>query len=536
MNQSNIGVSSRAGSPHQAPAILGLALALCLLAGCSAPVSVRTVKPAAPSEQVSAKSPLDGLLDQARNASARLERGENAALADYNFAVARLVETLEETGADPWSAPLALSGSGGMKTMRAHAPAGVTPIPSRLIPADTLSFRGKSAEHRATVAGVGAPLVAVTSFEGLGHKEFRKSLPLRNLTALVRFEGSRASLDLIDPYQVENVHFAGKRRRLGADFGAALMLGMSKARIDKLGFVRLLRPSKYDDTEILNFVQPYDPERIPVLFVHGLMSTPATWAKMYFSLIEDPAIRRRYQFWVYSYPSGYPYPHSAAQLREELDDVGREFPDHRDLVIIGHSMGGVISRLMVINPGDSIWRKAFGSPPEETDISGKSRDLLEAAAVFNHREEIDRAIFIAAPHKGSDLAANKIGQFGARLVKLPGTMATLRDSMAAAVSGDRAKAMLQRAPTSIDTLSPDNFFVRAAGGLPIVPGIPHHTIAGDRGKGDAPDSSDGLVPYWSSHIDTAASEKIVPSSHGAHEHPEGIEEVRRILLLHLRNR
>ena len=90
------------------------------------------------------------------------------------------------------------------------------------------------------------------------------------------------------------------------------MLGMSKARVDKLGLVRLLLPSRYNDTANLNFIQPYDPKRIPVLFVHGLDSTPATFAPMYFKLLQDPEIRKNYQFWVFSYPSGYPYPYSAS--------------------------------------------------------------------------------------------------------------------------------------------------------------------------------------------------------------------------------
>ena len=144
------------------------------------------------------------------------------------------------------------------------------------------------------------------------------------------------------------------------------MLGMSKTRVDKLGLARLLRPSRYNDTANLNFMQPYDPKRIPVLFVHGLDSTPATFAPMYFKLLQDPEIRENYQFWVFSYPSGYPYPYSASLLRRELDEVKRDYPGHKNMVIVGHSMGSLISRLMVTDAGDKLWVRAFGHKPSET--------------------------------------------------------------------------------------------------------------------------------------------------------------------------
>ena len=244
---------------------------------------------------------------------------------------------------------------------------------------------------------------------------------------------------------------------------------------------------------------------------------------------QDPVIRKNYQFWVFSYPSGYPYPYSASLLRKELDGVNRAFPDHKEMVIIGHSMGGMISRLMVTDAGDKIWRDMFGKPPAETKIYGSSRQLLEDALVFHQRKEIDTAIFIASPHRGSELSNNFIGRTFSRLVHMPTFLTDARNAFASVLTADAASLKLDRAPNSIDTLSPNNRFVREVNKLPLAPGITYHSIMGDRGKGDTPDSSDGVVPYWSSHLNGAASEKIVPSGHSAHENPEGIQEVRRIL-------
>lgn len=95
---------------------------------------------------------------------------------------------------------------------------------------------------------------------------------------------------------------------------------------------------------------------------------------------------------------------------------------------------------------------------------------------------------------------------------------------------------LNRMPNSIDTLSPNDPFVKIMNALPLAKGVPYHSIIGDRGRGDTPNSSDGVVPYWSSHVGGAESEKIVPSGHGADQNPEGIAEVVRILKEHIESK
>lgn len=215
--------------------------------------------------------------------------------------------------------------------------------------------------------------------------------------------------------------------------------------------------------------------------------------------------------------------------------MNREHPGHKDIIIIGHSMGGLLSRLMVTDVKDGIWRETFGKPPAETKMIGQSRKLLEESMIFDSRDDIGRAIFIAAPHKGSVLASNWIGQMGARLVKLPSFIADTRDVFLNVATLDSAGAKLNRAPNSIDTLSPNNRFVQAINKYPIDPRVPYHSIMGDRGKGDTPDSSDGVVAYWSSHLEGQLSEKIVPSGHMAHQNEEAFPEVNRILKEHLKS-
>lgn len=512
-----------------------LALGVVLLSHCSAPVSVRMEKPVPPAGAPTIRPNTESILAAIRNAHDRVRGGDDSAIPAYNYSVARLVEELERSGADPWSGTISYAGTAGTFLLKGSHPADSHPLDHKLIPTDTLDFRGKLAEEQSIVDGLGAPVVEVGALDKLGRQKIRDNLPLRNLTAIVRFEGNLAKLELVDPYQVERVSL-GRERRLAADYGAAIMLGLSKSRVDKLGLVRLLRPTRYNDTANLNFMQPYDPKRIPVLFVHGLDSTPATFAPMCFKLMEDPEIRKNYQFWVFSYPSGYPYPYSASLLRRELDEVNRDFPGHKNMVIVGHSMGSLISRLMVTDAGDKLWIKAFGHPPSETKFTGHSRELLLGALVFGDRKEIDRAVFYSGPHRGSVIATNWVGRTASRLVKMPGLIADVRNVAISAATADVAGLAMQNAPNSIGTLSPTNPFLLEINKLPIAPRIPYHSIVGDRGKGDTPESSDGVVAYWSSHLGGAVSEKIVPSGHGSHEHPEGIAEARRILLLHLQQK
>jgi pimeloyl-ACP methyl ester carboxylesterase len=216
-------------------------------------------------------------------------------------------------------------------------------------------------------------------------------------------------------------------------------------------------------------------------------------------------------------------------LRRDLDGINRAFPNHKRIILIGHSMGGMICRLMVTDAGDKLWRDFFGDSPAKTHVAGETRHLLEEALVFNHRPEVKRAIFISTPHRGSKLASDWIGRIGSSLVRTPRFLASVYSSAKPILIADPAARVLKRMPNSIDTLEPNDRFVQAVNKIPITPGIPYNSIMGDRGRGDTPNSSDGVVPYWSSHLDGAQSELIVPSDHGAQFNPEAIQEVKRIL-------
>jgi pimeloyl-ACP methyl ester carboxylesterase len=166
-------------------------------------------------------------------------------------------------------------------------------------------------------------------------------------------------------------------------------------------------------------MEPYDPDKTVLLVIHGLMDTPVTWVPMLNELRSDPLIRHNYQFWFYSYPSGYPYFYSALILRQDLDGMEKRFLLRKKMVVVGHSMGGCIARTLVTDTGDKLWLEAFGKSPGQTDFPPATKTLLEEALIFKHRPEIGRVVFMSAPHRGADLASNWVGRIGSMLIKTP---------------------------------------------------------------------------------------------------------------------
>jgi pimeloyl-ACP methyl ester carboxylesterase len=454
----------------------------------------------------------------------------------YNFAVARVVQDVDRTDLEPWRHPVTVVTDEGRYTLVSPKPVDADHDPSRydLFPTDTLKIGGKFFKTYSTVSGLGAPIAVVGRTEAPHfHQQYKLRRIYAPITVILRFSGRNASLEFIDPLNTGRVTLNKQTFPLAADFDAPTALLIARERPERLGLSRVINPAAYADTAVLCRLQQFDPAKTPVIFVHGLQETGASWAPMIDSLRDDPGIREHYQFWFFSYPSGYPYPYAAALFRQDLDGIGRAFPNHKRIVLIGHSMGGLICRLMITDAGDKIWREFFATPPAKTPLASDTRKLLEEALIFNHRPNVQRVIFISTPHRGSKLAAGWIGRIGAALVKTPRLFTSMYAATKPLLIADPAARPLNRMPNSVDTLEPNDRFVEAVNKLPITPGIPYHSIMGDRGRGDTPNSSDGVVPYWSSHLAGARSELVVNSDHGAQYNPQAIREVERILKLNL---
>lgn len=501
------------------------------LTGCSNLAVVTEMKPSRSARAIDPVAALGLQMGAAENAWRKFERDPSDALAqrDYNAAVARLFGVLRDARLAPWQAPI----QSGSRTLEwePHPNPLWNPALYELIPADRLKIRGTGMDEREIKDGFGAPLVAKRVADQV-HEYAPTPHFYYGATALARFEGSRCVLSLEDPLETESVRLGSRTVPLAANYTAPLAMMAVEMHPEKLGLPRLLHPAKFADTTRIARLEPFDTNKTVVLLVHGLMSSPATWVPLINHLRAHENVRRKYQFWFFSYPSGYPYSYSAALLRNELDQAEKHYPSDKKMVVIGHSMGGCISRLLITDSERRIWDQMFTVPPERMDLTPEHKHIITESTIFSHRPEIGRVIFISSPLRGADMASGWLGRLGARLVRLPANLLNLgreEERYATHAAGHRH---LGRFPDSVDTLAPDNEFVRALHTVPIKSGIPYHTIVGDRGRNDAPKSSDGLVPYWSSHLPEARSEKIVPTRHNAQRSPHAIQEVHRILELH----
>jgi len=458
----------------------------------------------------------------------------------YNFAVARIFSYIKTSKTDPWAQPLRVPSDSGEYILdhRRDKRKGWNPGLYNFTPVDEIEAKGLYVTERMIKDGLGAPLVAVAKQRNEGAREnFAVDRVYYGVTATAKFEGRRCTIAFEDPLKTEDVTLNGHSYPLAADFTMPLAVMLAETNPKKMELARLLRPQNYAETARISRLEPYDPDKTVVLVIHGLKDSPATYAPMINSLRAEKTIRQNYQFWFYSYPSGYPYPHSAAILRRELDATQKKFPLKHKMVVIGHSMGGCISRLLITDTDEKFWLNFFGKPPSQVNLTPQTKELFEDALIFRHRSEVGRVIFIAAPLKGSDLATGWVGRLGSRLVRAPITLmdAGTEAMKAVVTTGDSLK--LNSIPNSVDTLAPNNRFVQQINKVPLTPGIPYHTIMGDRGKGGnhdktSPVQSDGIVPYWSSRMDGAQSELVVPSGHSAHQNPQAMAEVARILRLH----
>ncbi len=351
------------------------------------------------------------------------------------------------------------------------------------------------------------------------------------LTAVLAFHGSAktgvprlVTLTAYDPTAVSRVRLGRAEYPLAADFTAPIVDRTLDINEFWLAMGGLFHPDASDAS--LSMLQPYDANRIPLLLVHGLNSHPRMWRNVVNDLNADPELRGRYQFWVFKYPSGWPISYSSLRLREELAALDGVIGPQRDMVFVGHSMGGLLTRMQVSSPGRALWDAQFGESADKYYASLPADNMAKRGFMFSANKEIGRVVFICVPHRGSSLADLSFAGWFSKLVRLPTTIVS-------AVSDIPGSALNKRPMTSIAGLSPSNPLYGALEKTPIE--VPYHSIIGDRGKGNTPKSSDGVVPYSSSHLAGAQSELIVPGPHGSYDKPQTIKELERILELHLKS-
>ena len=407
--------------------------------------------------------------------------------------------------------------------------------------------------------GAGVPAVArweLTPERRREHPFLSDAGYLIGVTVLLERSTSAAAGDLVlrvvDPLETKTVRRGGGSVAVAADFSAVGEFVVQEAeRAGKAfampGLAAMRNSSRYLDKLGLIALEDPDPARIPLVFVHGLMSRPLTWQRAFNELSADPEIRKRYQPYFFRYPTGVPVLYSAGRFRENLAALDAALAargagaTRERIVLVGHSMGGLVSKMQVTNSGDRLVKAFLGGPLSGLGLDREDEATLRGLLEFEANPRVGRVVFICTPHRGSRLAEGFVGSIGRRLIKLPFNAL----GQAGQAFGDllrmdnpvlQSRLRLKGVPSSIDNLSPTSTFVQESVKLPFRPGLPLHSIVGNKEGRPLtdPKCSDGVVPYRSAHLDGVQSELVVRSDHGAHETPEGIAELSRILKLHLK--
>ena len=417
------------------------------------------------------------------------------------------------------------------------------------VPAADIEVRGLRNRYR--TPGIGAALAA--SIEPLEASPQSMRIPPRlkiPVTAFLRLDNPRAALasgklrgelEFYTQDSARTLKIEGVEVPIEYETTSALALSLEGAPVwdsEIAGFRSGdFAISGANLREGLFMLQPHKPGRIPVVLVHGTASSPARWAELINELENDPQFWENYEIWLFMYNTGNPVAYSAMLLRDALIKVVKELdPDDKDtgvkrMVVIGHSQGGLLTKMTVIDSGMHLW--PFSVPPEELGLDVETRDLLTHALLIKPLPFVRRVIFIATPHRGSYQALGILGSFASWMINLPGRFTKLSlDLLTLQGKGFLLGAKATGLPTSIDNMNPTNRFIVSLSAIPIADGVVAHSIVGVEGGGPPAEGGDGVVKYSSAHIDGVESEKIVNSAHSMQGNPETIQEVKRILLEH----
>lgn len=352
---------------------------------------------------------------------------------------------------------------------------------------------------------------------------------------------TRATLSLRNPMLEQSITVGSRTFPVSGDFSAPIAVVLDRQSEALTGLAGFFDANQRADRAGIYLMEPYDPDRIPVMLIHGLISVPMIWRDIVPQMMADPEISKRYQLMVFGYPSGLPIIESADLLRDHLAAIRAKYdpdgndPLSRNMVVAGHSMGGILTHTLVVDMGDHLWRQFNKeSSLEELPIDEEKKAKLRKLLFYQSDPAVQRAFYFSAPHRGAVLAEKGIAGALSKMAKLPSSMmqesSILLDPL---VCPQVPLAQLRKGVyTSAQSLIPGAPMVAALDVAPYRRGVIYHSVMGDRGKGDTPNSSDGVVEYWSAYQAGAASELIVPTDHGSYKHPRAIEELKRVLREH----
>jgi pimeloyl-ACP methyl ester carboxylesterase len=422
-------------------------------------------------------------------------------------------------------------------TLRAESSKYLTK-PDQILLANSIHEMGLRNEYK--IAGKGTPLVVYTKNRRSTPKErhYPSSGIVLGITAVKEARpGQVPLLKLYDAFDPAVARSSTGPDPIAANYTSPLAVLFSHARkVAGSSLVSFMSPDNPRFATGIYLIHPYDPNKIPILFVHGLLGTPLSWQNLTNDLCSDPKILEHYQPWFFLYPTGQPVLESSAQLREDLEATQRLFDPSgsavasHHVVVVAHSMGGLLAHTLVSDSRDALWNVFATKPLNSLTLPADDRDLMQKYFFFQHQTSIDRVIFLSVPHRGSSLAGGVVGSIGNRLIRHSKDPARALKELAAENPGVLdpyyARVNARGGPTSLYSIAP-NPLLSGLAALPIK--VPFHSIIGNLGVDLGPDSTDGLVTYRSAHLEGAESEKVIPAGHYLMANPETVAEIKRIL-------
>jgi len=366
-----------------------------------------------------------------------------------------------------------------------------------------------------------------------------------NENAIEKFAGpvardhAAAVLDLANPIEIAAVRIGPTSPHLAADLTAPLLDVLAAS--PPSGIEGFLQPFGDSATRPrLEFLEPHQAGRIPVVFIHGLASDEGTWFDMINELRAWPEFHRRFEPWLFHYPTGASFLAASATLRAELtaavtalDRDGRD-PALRNLVLVGHSMGGLHAKMMVVDSGTAIWDVIATVPFDAMRLEPRARATVRRLAFFKPLPFVKRVIYVATPHRGSIVASMGIGRLASLAVREPAEIAAIRKQAVTLNPGALRPEYADRVPTTVELLRPSSTTLQALERLRPACWVATHSIIGDGHASLTGGRDDGVVAVDSARIPGVISEVCVPAKHTrVHHHPRAIVEVEAILRAHV---
>ena len=466
----------------------------------------------------------------------------------HNRAVARLlrlVQSRETAELDTWPATLAKAGILLSATVGDWTALGFDSL--QTTDAFIVAGRGTSGYR----FGLGTPVIAhrrlkdaeLTSWKPYGPRDavFAATAVIQPRGSLTGWRDQPVELILHDPLRDEVLNLSGCVLPLAGNLTVPLIRRLTQSPMRNYESLGLIDPVFYAARAGIYTLDAYQPGRIPVVLVQGIWSSPDVWVPMLDTLRGDPKLRAAYQFWVVLYPSGYPLPLAALFIRQSLRDIRwRLDPQKVDLaldqmIILGKSTGGQVAKMLVQPSGEALWNAIFTRPIAEIAATPELRAQLVKTFFFQPEPYVRRVIFVTTGHRGSKLGLQPGLRFTVSLIRRNNPLCPIWAELEATNGQILFQPYVRgRALSSADGLEAENPMLLALDVQPIAPGVTYHSIIANIHHKTALDKiSDGFVDYRSAHIDGAASERIIAATHVCEANRAVIDEVQRILHLHL---